>query len=103
MATYGEDVRRSIHDAIQQSYTDIADSVERANAAAEKVEDIELDYTDLKSALGTVPPGKTAQGQITDNARDIANLKSALKSGKEEDAIWHLGFYLDDDGDLCQN
>jgi hypothetical protein len=33
---------------------------------------------------------------------DVDELKSALKSGKEEDAIYHLGFYLDEDGDLCQ-
>lgn len=33
---------------------------------------------------------------------DLTDLKSDLKSGKEEDAIWHLGFYIDDDGDLCQ-
>lgn len=32
----------------------------------------------------------------------ITDLKSALKSGKKEDAIWHLGFYLDENGDLCQ-
>ena len=31
-----------------------------------------------------------------------AELKSALKSGDEEDAIYHLGFYLDENGDLCQ-
>lgn len=33
---------------------------------------------------------------------DVHDLKSALKSGDEEDAIYHLGFYLDENGDLCQ-
>lgn len=33
---------------------------------------------------------------------EITTLKSALKSGDEEDAIYHLGFYLDENGDLCQ-
>lgn len=33
---------------------------------------------------------------------DVDDLKSALLSGAEEDAIWHLGFYLDENGDLCQ-
>ena len=33
---------------------------------------------------------------------DLSDLKSALKSGDEEDAIYHLGFYLDENGDLCQ-
>ena len=36
---------------------------------------------------------------VDDTADD---LKSALKSGDEEDAIYHLGFYLDENGDLCQ-
>lgn len=35
-------------------------------------------------------------------AEDVSDLKSALKSGDEEDAIYHLGFYLDENGDLCQ-
>ena len=33
---------------------------------------------------------------------EVDDLKSALLSGAEEDAIWHLGFYLDENGDLCQ-
>ena len=34
--------------------------------------------------------------------KEIGDLKSALKSGAEEDAEYHLGFYLDENGDLCQ-
>lgn len=37
-ATYGEEVRHSIHDAIQQNYMDVSDSVEQANEAAEAAE-----------------------------------------------------------------
>lgn len=33
---------------------------------------------------------------------EVGALKSALKSGSEADAIYHLGFYLDENGDLCQ-
>ena len=33
---------------------------------------------------------------------ELDALKSALRSGAEEDAEWHLGFYLDENGDLCQ-
>ena len=35
-------------------------------------------------------------------SNDVSDLKSALQSGDEEDAIYHLGFYLDANGDLCQ-
>ena len=49
---------------------------------------------------------QTLQGNIEAEAtaRKAADyeLKSALKSGSEADAIYHLGFYLDENGDLCQ-
>ena len=35
-------------------------------------------------------------------ADDLAEMGSSLKSGLEKDAIYHLGFYLDENGDLCQ-
>lgn len=43
------------------------------------------EFTELKNALGTVPSGKTAQGQITDNASDIADLESAIDSMPTEE------------------
>ena len=48
-------------------------------------------------------------GSINDIHEDVNELKSSLsaletrlKSGDEEDADLHLGFYLDENGDLCQ-
>lgn len=35
-------------------------------------------------------------------AKEVGDLKSALTSGTQADAIYHLGFYLDANGDLCQ-
>lgn len=40
-------------------------------------------------------PGEVTQAEF--NALD-----TALKSGDETDAEYHLGFYLDENGDLCQ-
>lgn len=37
--------------------------------------------------------------KLTDEVED---LKSSLTSGLKKDAIYHLGFYLDENGDLCQ-
>ena len=34
--------------------------------------------------------------------RQLSDLETRLKSGDEEDADLHLGFYLDENGDLCQ-
>ena len=38
-ATYGEEVRHSIHDAIKQNYMDVSDSVAQANQAADAAEE----------------------------------------------------------------
>ena len=40
--------------------------------------------------------------KIQENAAGLADLITRLKSGKAEDAELHLGFYLDENGDLCQ-
>ena len=70
------------------------------------------DYSDTdKSKVDTALQPSALEGYRTAAAQDeideaqdteIRDLKSALKSGDEEDAIYHLGFYLDENGDLCQ-
>lgn len=42
------------------------------------------------------------EDQIAENEQTGLDLKSALTSGTQADAIYHLGFYLDANGDLCQ-
>lgn len=44
--------------------------------------------------------GAAADAKATGDA--VGELKSALTSGTQADAIYHLGFYLDANGDLCQ-
>lgn len=39
---------------------------------------------------------------VSDLTRQLSDLETRLKSGDEEDADLHLGFYLDENGDLCQ-
>ena len=42
-------------------------------------------------------------GDVASNLnRQLSDLETRLKSGDEEDAELHLGFYLDENGDLCQ-
>ena len=69
---------------------------------------------DANGKLWTAPGGSTVivDDELSDTSENpvqnkiitgkVRDLKSALKSGDEEDAIYHLGFYLDEDGDLCQ-
>lgn len=40
--------------------------------------------------------------KVADLTRQLSDLETRLKSGDEEDADLHLGFYLDENGDLCQ-
>lgn len=62
-----------------------------------------------KTATHITVDGERYDLQDAELAQDVSDLKSALtdletrlKSGDEEDAELHLGFYLDEDGDLCQ-
>ena len=40
--------------------------------------------------------------ELQEQNRQLSDLETRLKSGDEEDADLHLGFYLDENGDLCQ-
>lgn len=55
----------------------------------EVLDSIPQDYSDLVD-------------DVADLTRQLSDLETRLKSGDEEDAELHLGFYLDENGDLCQ-
>ncbi len=44
----------------------------------------------------------TVGAELSSQLNAISQLVTRLKSGAEEDAELHLGFYLDENGDLCQ-
>lgn len=44
----------------------------------------------------------TVGAELSQQKNAISQLVTRLKSGAEEDAELHLGFYLDENGDLCQ-
>ena len=44
----------------------------------------------------------TVGAELSDLSRQLSDLETRLKSGDEEDADLHLGFYLDENDDLCQ-
>ena len=54
------------------------------------------------TAITTAEAWTPAHWTAAKVADDVGDLKSALTSGDEEDAGYHLGFYLDENGDLCQ-
>lgn len=58
---------------------------------------------DISAAIAPVLTRLTAvEGKATSNEEKIDDLETRLKSGAVADADLHLGFYLDNDGDLCQ-
>lgn len=68
-----------------------------------------MDGQDGASDAGEVTYDETATYQngtvgkeLSDQKNAISQLVTRLKSGAEEDAELHLGFYLDENGDLCQ-
>ena len=84
--------------AVNQAGADQVTAVNQAGATqVQAVEDkgdevlnsIPQDYSDLVD-------------DVDDLSRQLSDLETRLKSGDEEDADLHLGFYLDENGDLCQ-
>ena len=84
--------------AVNQAGADQVAAVNQAGATqVQAVEDkgdevldsIPQDYSDLVD-------------DVADLSRQLSDLETRLKSGDEEDADLHLGFYLDENGDLCQ-
>lgn len=58
--------------------------------------------TAIDNAVGAVPSGQNLQLQVTNNANEITGLKSAITSTAKEKAEYHLGFYRDAQGCLCE-
>ena len=54
------------------------------------------------TAISIAEAWTSAHWEASKIADDVKDLKSSLTSGLEKDAIYHLGFYLDENGDLCQ-
>ena len=73
--------------AVNQAGTTQVQAVE--DKGDEVLDSIPQDYTDLVD-------------DVADLTRQLSDLETRLESGDEEDAELHLGFYLDENGDLCQ-
>ena len=65
--------------------------------------------TEGKIASNAVTTGKLASGAVTDAKLDpnglrktVSDLDAAIRAGTMATAAYHLGLYIDDDGDLCQ-
>lgn len=76
---------------------------ERTEAYQTILEQEEKRQKDTEEAIKNVKDAeKTAREAAEKINAEIKKFETSIKSGKEEDAEWHLGFYLDEDGDLCQ-
>ena len=72
------------------------------SSVAGKTGAVTLDANDVAfSESGTYDDG-TVGKELSNQKNAISQLVTRLKSGAEEDAELHLGFYLDENGDLCQ-
>ena len=63
---------------------------------------ITLDAGDLEFDDTETYASGSVGAELSDQKNAISQLETRLKSGAEEDAELHLGFYLDENGDLCQ-
>ena len=95
---YDEQVESNLNDVVASEYSDTRTSTITAGTYVMK-------DGNLYRAKQDIPTSETwtaAHWEQVKLANDVGDLKSALQSGSEEDAIYHLGFYLDENGDLCQ-
>lgn len=77
--------------------------VERAEDAAKAAADQAAAAKSSADAAAKSAQDIAAQAALIQaNKENHENLLTRLKSGKPEDAELHLGFYLDENGDLCQ-
>lgn len=68
----------------------------------EKVDGMGLSANDYDAAAKKKVDAIPANPKYTDTVYNDGPLKTAIKAGTIETAEWHLGFYLDENGDLCQ-
>lgn len=82
-------------DAMLEEFSDDAsETIENINKIKTSAED--AIQSKAASALASIPEDYSSLSE------SITNILTRLKSGKEEDSELHLGFYLDENGDLCQ-
>ena len=71
----------------------ISDAPADAKTVGDKFDETDQNIQDTKDEI---------EEDIGELSNALSSLESRLKSGAEEDADLHLGFYLDENGDLCQ-
>ncbi len=113
-AVYGRDVRGSIHDAIEQCYTDVTNGVTLAETAAGKANTATSNANSATSAANTATANAKTATTNANNAASAANAaastatKSANQcdtavaglSGQVSNLFGHLGLTIVD-GKLC--
>ena len=95
--------RFTVTDAIHpsgQSF-DVMDGVIQS-VNGKRAASITLDSGDIEFNDSEDYPDGSVGKEVSDQKNALSSLESRLKSGAEADAELHLGFYLDENGDLCQ-
>ena len=75
----------------------VIQSVNGKRAASITLDSGDIEFNDSED----YPDGSVGK-EVSDQKNALSSLESRLKSGAEADAELHLGFYLDENGDLCQ-
>lgn len=76
--------------------------VEKMNEKVDKVEGKGLSTNDYTNASKQKVDAIPTNPKYTDTVYDDTSLRNTIKAGTTETADYHLGFYLDENGDLCQ-
>ena len=89
---------------VQQSLGKADSALQSApvSSVAGKTGAVQLDAGDIEFDDSETYVAGSIGAEVSAQKNAISQLETRLKSGAEEDAELHLGFYLDENGDLCQ-
>ena len=78
------------------------DHLKTLDGKVNKVDGKGLSTNDYDASAKKKVDAIPANPKYTDTVYDDTTLRAAIKAGTLETAEWHLGFYIDENGDLCQ-
>ena len=84
---------------------DAAAAAAAAMAAAEEATEAATDAAEAAAAAAAAAQALTVDAAMSDSSTNPVQNKvigETLKAATQATATWHLGFYLDANGDLCQ-
>lgn len=94
-------VQEFVTNLVNETKTTLNNLVSSAKSEITSAKDSSISAINSKSQETITEIDRVKSSIPSDYSSLSANVED-IKKGTKETAIWHLGFYLDENGDLCQ-